>query len=171
MTVAVAESSASPVQTNKGQGAAFELLWIDEQKVLVHANEPILSGGWKRVLSDQAMEIVWECSTPEWDGYDALPISRDALSLTLRLIHMLPNWVPQPDLVPSPEGEISFEWHSRQGRILSVTPNNEFLVYAAFLGPDHTQYGRNPVHETWPEEILMILSQFFHNGYFFNISG
>jgi len=43
MTVAVAESSASPVQTNKGQGAAFELLWIDEQKVLVHANEPI----WK----------------------------------------------------------------------------------------------------------------------------
>jgi len=170
MTVAVADS-ASLAQTSKGQGEAFKLLWEAAQMVRVHASEPILSGGWKTLLFDQALEIVGECSKPEWDGYDALPISQDALVLTLHLIHMLPNGIPQPDLVPSPEGEISFEWHSRQGRILSVTPNNEFLVYAAFLGPDHTQCGRSPVHETWPEEILMILSQFFHNGYFFNNSG
>ena len=131
-----------------------------------HASEPI-SLGWKRLLYDEAMEIRKQCSAADWDGYDAAPISVEAAARTLKLIRTLPDTIAPPDLVPSPEGEISLEWQDVQRRMVSVTPRPDRLIWAAMMSDQHTQYGKAPLSEGWPKAVLDILDRYFPNARFF----
>jgi len=149
----------------RGFSETFDRLEEAIRNSQAHATEP-LSLGWKGYLCDRAKELEDACSKPGWDGYDATPVSSEAVARALLLIELLPEWIQLPELAPSPEGEISFEWYSERDRILSVTPQKGLLIYAAVLGPDHTQYGKAPVRDSWPDEVLAVLSQFFsHAGH------
>jgi hypothetical protein len=107
------------------------------------------------------MEIGEECSEPEWDGYNAAPITRDAVIRTLRLVYRLPELIQPPNLVPSPGGYISFEWHDAARRVVSVSPKAELIVWAAVLAEDDSQYGKSPIHKGWPSGVLNILHELF----------
>ena len=148
----------------KGVGVDSTQLWETEKEVSLHATQPITSGGWKRLLVDEAIEICIECSEPGWDGYDASPLSRDSFLHARSFLDLIPVWAPRPDLVPSPDGWISFEWRSLMNRILSVTLENRVLIYAAALGPQNVHYGSvslEEYREKLPSHITRILSEYF----------
>ena len=50
-----------------------------------------------------------------WDGYGATKISRETLQNTDNAIDILLRSTPVPDIVPNPNGTISFEWESAHG--------------------------------------------------------
>ena len=148
----------------KGIGEHSTQLWETEKKISLHATQPMTSGGWKRLLVDEAIEIYIECSEPGWDGYDALPLSPESFLYASTFIELIPVWAPRPDLVPSPDGWISFEWRSLMNRILSVTPENRILIYAAALGPQNVHYGSvslEEYREKLPPSITRMLSEYF----------
>ena len=138
---------------------------VRRRSAISHAREPMSLGGWKYALFDEAREIAEECSESGWDGYESAPISEESLRRSLILIDALPDFSPLPELVPAPEGEIAFEWNSDNERTLSVTPKTDKVVYAAFLGVNHTKCGKVPFDESWPwhEDILTILSRYFQD--------
>lgn len=116
------------------------------------------------MLADEAFEIYRECSEHGWDGYDASPLSEDSILHARNFIDLIPVWAPRPDLIPSPDGWLSFEWRSRTNRMLSVTPENGALIYAAALGPHHVQYGGvslEECREKLPTHLTEILSEYF----------
>lgn len=45
-----------------------------------------------------------------WDSYGAKPVSREAAKHALRFGRSLPADIPIPDIAPSPDGGILFEW-------------------------------------------------------------
>lgn len=148
----------------KGVGEDSRQLWKTEKKVFHHATQPIISGGWKRLLVDEAFEIYRECSEAGWDGYDASPLCADAVLYAMSFIDLIPVWTLRPDLVPSPDGWLSFEWRAPPNRILSVTPENGVLIYAAALGAQNVHYGRMPLEECrekLPPQIAESLSEYF----------
>lgn len=148
----------------KGVGEDSRQLRKTEEEVFHHATEPLISGGWKRLLADEVFEIYSECSESGWDGYDASPLSEDSVLHASSFIDLIPVWTPRPDLVPSPDGWISFEWRSFPNRILSVTPENGVVIYAAVLGPQNLHYGRvslEEYRERLPPQIAELLSEYF----------
>ena len=50
-----------------------------------------------------------------WDGYGATRISLEAVQNAIKAIDVLLISAPVPDIVPNPNGTISFEWESSQG--------------------------------------------------------
>jgi len=82
-----------------------------------------------------------ECSTLGWDGYDAQPLSREAYLEAKKLIMSLPivSFIPMPEIVPEPSGEIAFEWSKGKRRtfIASVGDSDE-IVYAGLFGLNKT---------------------------------
>ena len=106
----------------------------------IHANEP-LSLGWKRDLYYRTIEIGQECAQVDWDGYGGAAITSEAITRTLELIAELPEMLQPPHPVPSPDGHISLQWHDKERRIVSVSPKEDRLVWAAVLSDDDTQYG------------------------------
>ncbi len=166
MSFGTLEMAPASNTLEKGVGKDSNQLWKTDKEVSRHATQPITSGGWKRLLVSEAFEIYSECSEPGWDGYDALPLSKDSFLHALSFIDLIPVWAAPPDLVPSPDGWISFEWRSRQDRILSVTPENGVLIYATTVGPKNVHYGGVPLEgyrEKLPPNIAEILCEYFYN--------
>lgn len=129
-------------------------------EIRVHAREPISLGGWKNILINEAIELKNDYAEVGWDGHEANPISEGALQRARILIKALPDGGLWPELVPSVEGEIAYEWNIGSSQVLSVTPSPHLVVWAASLGPNHTQCGKMPFNnfDPWPSEFLLILS-------------
>ena len=132
----------------------------------IHANEP-LSLGWKRDLYCRTIEIGQECAQVDWDGYGGAAITPEAVTRTLELIAELPEMLQPPHPVPSPDGHISLQWHDQERRIVSVSPREDRLVWAAVLSADDTQYGKAPLWKGWPQAVNEILLAHFSNAGFF----
>jgi hypothetical protein len=49
-------------------------------------------------------------SVPNWDGYDAEPISAETISAARSFLKMLPTRLGSPDIAPGSDGTIGFEW-------------------------------------------------------------
>ena len=99
-------------------GDELEEYWNKSVEIRDHAREPISLGGWKDILFNEAIEIKNEYAEVGWDGYEASPISEEAIQRARILIKALPDCAPCPELVPSAVGEIAYEWKHPRHEIL-----------------------------------------------------
>ena len=95
--------------------------------------------GIENILRDELATVWEECRNPNWDGFDALPVTQDALRNAYLFLESLPLGYPRPSISAEPDGELTLEWHRSPRRTLSisVTPDG-YLHYAALLGPNRT---------------------------------
>lgn len=125
--------------------------------------EPI-SLGWKDIAINEILDIAVACSQEDWDGAGSAPISEEATFKALNLIYQAPERIRPPEIVPSSDGEIAFEWHVGRDRILSLVPDAEKLLFAAILGPgNNRESGCKPLARGWPDRVVEILANYFPN--------
>jgi hypothetical protein len=116
--------------------------------------------GYERVLDDLA--TVWDqCRQPNWDGYQALPVTQDALRNTYVFLESLPLGFTAPSVGAEPDGDLTLEWHRSPRHTLSVsiTPNGD-LHFAALLGPNRI-YGTEAFFGEVPERIVNLIREVF----------
>jgi hypothetical protein len=82
---------------------------------------------------------------PNWDGYDAQPITRETLNYARRLIHIMPETFGTPDMAPSGDGSITLEWVPETGPIhklfLDIGPGEQWRAY---WKRRNGEFGRQP---------------------------
>jgi len=95
--------------------------------------------GIESVLRKELADIWLDCRKPDWDGYEAIPVSWDSFSCAYDLLNSLSLGFPRPSIGAEPDGQITLEWYRSPHRTLSVSvsPDAE-LHYAALLGPART---------------------------------
>lgn len=103
---------------------------------------------------EQLCDVHDQCSAPGWDGYDAVPVTREAYVNAYRFIESLPLEFPTPTVSAEPDGHITFEWYSSPRRTLSVSISPEGEIhYAALIGAKKS-YGTEPFSGEIPQDIL-----------------
>lgn len=118
-------------------------------EVSAHVRTSVTYGEpWNAALT-QLAEIWKETTLPDWDGYDAPPLSSDVFHYALRFVQTIPFDIPQPDIGASAAGDITFEWAQTPRRIVSVgiSPNGE-VHYASLNGAKRT-FGSFPLDGTF----------------------
>src|SRR2546425_13193373 len=90
-----------------------ELLRRLVSRVEEHLSLP-LSVGLERHLRERLAEVALATSAPNWDGYSASPVKREAILDAELFIRVLPRSVRLPDIVPEPAGDLGFEWRGRE---------------------------------------------------------
>lgn len=122
------------------------------------ANLSSRSVTWERnsQLIQELFEIFSECSTENWDGYEALPIKKQAVMEAERFVTNMPIFVPDPEIVPEPSGDIGFQWSFGEDRILAVSfEGRNIVTYAAILGSsERTKYGKEIFNDSIPQEVV-----------------
>jgi hypothetical protein len=117
--------------------------------------------GSEQVLRDELAETWEECSQPNWDGYDALPVTSASFDNAKRLLLSLPLGTRLPSIGAIPRGHISLEWHHSRRRTLTVTVDEDGnLHYAALLGPGRT-CGTEPFFDETPQIILDLIARVY----------
>jgi len=114
--------------------------------------------GAERVLED-LIRVAKECSSADWDGYGAAPITNETFWQAYHFLRALPFGFPTPSAGAEPDGHLTFEWHRSARRTLSVSVSSEGdLHYAALLGASKA-YGTEPFSEVVPEIILDLINR------------
>jgi len=109
-------------------------------------------------------EVYGECSEANWDGYDAAPISLEAYFETSKLLRIIPNSFPVPDILPEPDGGIGLEWYKDRGFsfVISVSGKN-IITYAGRFGKNNETYGSEDFRDSISKVILDWLKRLFSN--------
>ena len=105
---------------------------------------------------------VWEeCREPNWDGFQALPVSQDTFRSTYLFLESLPPNFPAPSIGAEPDGALTLEWHRSLRRTLSVSvsPEDE-LHFAALFGPNRV-YGTEAFFGEVSESILDLIRRVY----------
>lgn len=87
-------------------------------------------------MASELADVYLECSEPNWDGFNALPVSYDSFALAKAFLLSLPLGTKVPSAGAHPDGQISLEWYNGPRRSLTISfdPVGD-LHYAALAGP------------------------------------
>lgn len=109
---------------------------------------------WRSVIHSKIEELAAECSASNWDGYGARGISDAAKHAAQRFVDLLPSDLPEPEVVPDPDGKISLCWDFGKDQVFSVSVEPRILSYAGLPGMGVKRHGQEPFRGDVPKIIL-----------------
>ncbi|MFW6180389.1 MAG: hypothetical protein ACOC8N_01475 [Spirochaetota bacterium] len=112
-------------------------------------------------LIDELLDIQNECADNNWDGYDALPISNDVITEAAQFISIIPEGVHKPDVSPSPDGSIIFEWRDMDRKIFTISLFGIGEILYTFLSSSFRDSGTISFKPSLPEKIAAFLTAHF----------
>ena len=103
---------------------------------------------WRPVVRAAIEQLAAECSIPNWDGYGACAISIVAKANAQRFVDLLPTDLPEPEVVPDPDGHIALSWDFGKDRVFTISIGEaETANYAGILGRGVKRHGQEPFTE------------------------
>jgi hypothetical protein len=105
--------------------------------VVESAERSIALFGEKAAALSRLAGLAAECTELGWDGEDAAAIDQGAVRLVARIVRILPDGIPLPELAPEPDGSISLDWIQSRHRLFSLSVGlGNRLAYAWLDGAD-----------------------------------
>lgn len=91
------------------------------------------------LTSDALIATYKDCSSENWDGYGAKPVSIDSVNEAREFISRLPSIFPMPEIVAEPSGEIGLEWYKDKNKLFALSFNGrKIIAYAGIFGSNKT---------------------------------
>lgn len=144
-----------------GVSAASEALDRLFVGVLKHLNAPATLSEPLRGLLENLDEVYERCSQPDWDGYDAMPITEATYEEARELITLFPTVCPSPEVTPDPTGHVSFEWYRSPRRVLVVSVNGTGVITFARLFGTGRLSGMEPFDKSLPKPVVDSLARLY----------
>lgn len=102
---------------------------------------------------------VWsECQTGNWDGYKALPVTKETLIQVYELLEELPEEFSIPSLSADPDGAFALEWYTSKDRQVTVSIIDGEIHYAARLGSNR-HHGNYVLVDGWPKSLISLIQR------------
>ncbi len=147
-------------------GLSPENLRFTQHKEYIYEETKVSISFYRRILLEEKFKELYgiyrECSSPNWDGYDANPITKNTLNQAIRIMELLSNDylnLSIPDIVPEPDGDIAFEWEKNDEQTFVFSINeNKTINYAGIFGPN-TVHGNEMFIDTLPPAIVYNLNR------------
>jgi hypothetical protein len=109
---------------------------------------------------DALRETYQECYEGNWDGYGAHPVLQATYDEAVRFLNALPSWLPTPEIVPEPSGDIGFEWNFGKNRVFVASVNGtNRITYAGLLGTGNKANGTEVFDGSIPQALVDHISR------------
>ncbi|MDA0739195.1 MAG: hypothetical protein O2999_03955 [Nitrospirae bacterium] len=92
---------------------------------------------------------------PNWDGYDAEPVSIEACKEAAKFLQKLPSTIPLPEIIAEPDGDIGLEWHVNNRNLFVIGfAGKEILSYSGLFGKGSKASGTEYFTDSIPHVII-----------------
>lgn len=117
---------------------------------------------WTDLALEELEKVYEECLEANWDGYGAMPISRETYSKARKLLRMMPSSLPRPDISSEPDGEITFEWYKEKYSVFVISiGGNNLITYAGLFGKSNKIHGTEYFADELPKIIRHCIRRLF----------
>lgn len=162
MSATLATSPFGSIGYLPSPSVSEEGAWLRELLRRIHdrfLSSEALSGKVTTVV-DELLDVYTECSEPDWDGADALPVSTESLEAAGCFLLSLPHGFPMPEVSADAQGEIHLEWFASPRRLLTISFGSNALHYAGRFGAG-TVRGREALGLPVPESLIVNIRRVF----------
>lgn len=161
MSVAVANSGMFFLRPSCGYGPEYLMITDTFEKVQEHEERSIVLG-WRQELHEKLREIIFEMSEEGGVEEEEEPLDLNAIRAASYVIDLLPETFPLPDLIPTSNGGVAFEFDRGKDYLFSlVITRDSRLVYAGVFGENNKQFGEKVFSDELPRTISSILQSYF----------
>ncbi|MGH8719867.1 MAG: hypothetical protein ACREV0_13145 [Burkholderiales bacterium] len=106
---------------------------------------------------NELRDVATECAEPDWDGYDAYPVSPATVQMASGVAESLPYDLPKPSVGAEPDGQLTIEWYRGPCKQINISISAEGdLHYAAMVGASRA-YGTEHFYGEFPSDILALI--------------
>ncbi len=106
-------------------------------------------------------EIYKECSSNDWDGYGAAPITYNAYEEAAKVIKLLPSSILMPEITAEPTGGIGLEWYRGKSRVFVISVSGKHIISYAGIFDGNKLHGSEYFEETVPLVIIQHLRRLY----------
>jgi hypothetical protein len=100
---------------------------------------------------------------PNWDGYDAHPVTKETVQAARRLLGLIPRDFPDPDIAPGSDGGIGFEWVLENSSIrklfIDIGPGATWSAYWRLASGARGNSPRQPIDSETHKKVAAIFHQ------------
>ena len=104
-----------------------------------------LPSQWQISVKAEVDDLINEAGVENWDGEDALPLSRETVELAKEVVDRLPPDIDKPDVDATPHGEVDFSWIIDKNVMFIISVGSEKEI--VFVGVFHGTHIKG--NETW----------------------
>jgi len=105
------------------------------------------------LLASEIEQVLEETAREAGGGF--VPVDIETASAALQFAYSLPWSLPNPEVAPDPDGDISFDWLGPSGKMFSVSVNKTGRVaYAGRFGDRSKIHGIEQISTVCPQEII-----------------
>lgn len=141
------DSPVAYTRTEKGESEAATFLVKALREVREHYSRPRL-----QLLEPEIMALLASDAVNE--GSEA--VREETAQQALIFAMLLPKSLPLPEVAQDPDGEISFDWIGKSGKMFSVSVGPDGTIsYAGWFSDKSKVDGVEQLSERCPREILL----------------
>ena len=147
--IASATLDSPLVYTRTERGASEPARIIAEHLRLVceHYSKPR-----REILEPEIMALLGS----DAGNQESVAVNGETARKAVAFAMLLPRALPIPELAPDPDGEISFDWTGKSGKMFSVSIGADGrITYAGRFGDKSKTHGVEQLSEVFPREILL----------------
>lgn len=139
------EVPAAVIRRDRGVSEAASWLSHKFEEFVRHYSAPRLE-----ILVPEIASLLHATTDVEME-----PVTSETVTQALRFALLLPNSVPIPEVSADPDGDISFDWIGRTGKMFSVSVDRTGrAAYAGRFGERSKVHGIEQLSDILPQEIL-----------------
>jgi hypothetical protein len=145
--IACATFDSPPLFARIETGASLEAKSVAEElrRFCEHYSEPR-----RQILEPEIRALLADSGDNE-----RVAISKETAQQALAFVMSLPKSIPVPEVAPDPDGEISFDWIGKAGRMFSVSVGADGRIsYAGRFSDKSKTHGIEQLSDACPREIL-----------------
>ena len=106
----------------------------------------------RQILEPEIMALLGSDAGNE----ESVAVNDETARTAVAFAMLLPRTVPKPEVAPDPDGEISFDWIGKSGKMFSVSISADGrITYAGRFGDKSKTHGVEQLSEVFPREILL----------------
>lgn len=128
------------------------------QEIQVNLDQAYSIAKELEICLDELRAIVAECSSENWDGYDAAALDLNAVSNAHRFITALPRDLPYPEIGAMPDGDISLDWDFGPRKTLTVAIGSQSRLAYAAIDTDEEWSGTFTFTATIPKTLIRAIT-------------
>ena len=154
-------------QTRRSSGVSHEAVELSRavSEVVESAERSKALFGPKADAISDLHQLAIDHAEADWDGYDAEPISSEAVSRAMDFVRSFPESLPLPEFSVEPDGSVALDWTSTKTRRFSVSIASSSRLAFAWLDGADTGHGvANFNGSEFPPRIAFGISTIVGNG-------
>ncbi|MBE0503182.1 MAG: hypothetical protein IBX46_03550 [Desulfuromonadales bacterium] len=150
--------TGTPAFLSRGVSGTAGYVAIESEKSRDNLMKSLVFGQHFQKSVNELQSVFSECSSANWDGYDAYPVRADTYDLTRQFLKALPTYSAPSSISAEADGHLALEWYHSSRWLLSLSISPEGMLYYAALFGTSRHYGSEPFLGNVPQSIMQLIN-------------